>query len=203
MTISEIILHRRKELNMTQKELAEKLNVTDRTVSRWECGVNLPDVEMLKTISKVLNVDITYFYEDVPTKDINYTEEYDYEVIKNFKIKSIVPFILVVISIIATLIVKGIMLEVTFPLGLFSNTYNMIRYAFESGIVNTVGILIAFLLMSFIFTIISYILYLRNSISFKCFYKEKMFQTAYIDAHKKIKFPYLALFVVSIIFLFI
>ena len=35
---------------MTQKELAEKLNVTDKTVSRWECGVNLPDVAMLKSI---------------------------------------------------------------------------------------------------------------------------------------------------------
>ena len=44
MFIGEIILQRRKELNMTQKELAEKLNVTDRTISRWECGVSLPDV---------------------------------------------------------------------------------------------------------------------------------------------------------------
>ncbi len=190
-----------KKLKMTQKELAEKLNVTDRTVSRWECGANLPDVEMLKTISKVLNVDITYFYEDVPTKEINYTEEYDYKVIKDFKIKSIAPFILVVISIITTLIVERIMLEVTFPLGLFSNNYNMIRYAFESGIVNTVGILIVFLLMCFIFTIISYVLYLRNSISFKCFYKEKMFQAAYIDAHRKVKIPYLILLILSIFFI--
>lgn len=201
MTIGEIILHRRKELNMTQKELAERLNVTDRTVSRWECEVNLPDVEMLKTISKVLNVDITYFYEEVPIKEINYTEEYDYETIKNYKIKSIAPFLLLVISIITTLIIKVIMFEVTSPLLFYSNTYSMIRYAFE--IVNTVGMLIVFLLMSLVFTIISYVLYLRNSISFKCFYKEKMFQDAYIDVHKKIKFPYFVLFVLSTIFLVI
>ena len=62
MFIGEIILQRRKELKMTQKQLAEKLNVTDRTISRWECGVNLPDVEMLKTVAKVLDVDIKYFY---------------------------------------------------------------------------------------------------------------------------------------------
>ena len=62
MFIGQIILNRRKELNMTQKQLAEKLNVTDRTISRWECGVSLPDVEMLKTVAKVLEVDITYFY---------------------------------------------------------------------------------------------------------------------------------------------
>ena len=54
MFIGEIILQRRKELKMTQKQLAEKLNVTDRTISRWECGVNLPDVEMLKTVAKVI-----------------------------------------------------------------------------------------------------------------------------------------------------
>ena len=94
MFIGQIILNRRKELNMTQKQLAEKLNVTDRTISRWECGVSLPDVEMLKTVAKVLEVDITYFYEDVKEKEINYTEEYDYEKIKKFKINSIIPFVL-------------------------------------------------------------------------------------------------------------
>lgn len=52
MFIGQIILNRRKELNMTQKQLAEKLNVTDRTISRWECGVSLPDVEMLKTVQR-------------------------------------------------------------------------------------------------------------------------------------------------------
>ena len=68
MSIGSIISERRKELGLTQKQLAEKLNITDRTVSRWECEVNLPDVEMLKSISKVLGVPITYFYEDSPKK---------------------------------------------------------------------------------------------------------------------------------------
>ena len=40
MSIGEIIYTRRKALNMTQKDLAQKLNITDRTVSRWECGVS-------------------------------------------------------------------------------------------------------------------------------------------------------------------
>ena len=63
MFIGQIILNRRKELNMTQKQLAEKLNVTDRTISRWECGVSLPDVEMLKTVAKVLEVDIRELFK--------------------------------------------------------------------------------------------------------------------------------------------
>ena len=39
--IGAFIAQRRKELNMTQKELAEKMNITDRAVSKWETGVSL------------------------------------------------------------------------------------------------------------------------------------------------------------------
>ena len=39
--IGAFIARRRKELNMTQKELAEKLNITDRAVSKWENGGSL------------------------------------------------------------------------------------------------------------------------------------------------------------------
>ena len=172
MFIGEIILQRRKELKMTQKQLAEKLNVTDRTISRWECGVNLPDVEMLKTVAKVLDVDIKYFYEDVKTNEINAIEEYDYDKIKIFKIKLITPFILISVSIIMTLIIKFIMLEISSTLGLFSNIHNMIDYAFESGVINKLVILIILLIVSFIITVISYGLYLKNAITFKYFYKE-------------------------------
>ena len=45
--------------------------------------------------------------------------------------------------------------------------------------------------------------FLKNSISFKYFYKEKVFQTAYLDAHKKIKILYYILFGLSIIFIFL
>ena len=201
MFIGEIILQRRKELKMTQKELAEKLNVTDRTISRWECGVNLPDVEMLKTVAKVLDVDIKYFYEDVKTNEINAIEEYDYDKIKIFKIKLITPFILISVSIIMTLIIKFIMLEISSTLGLFSNIHNMIDYAFESGVINKLVILIILLIVSFIITVISYGLYLKNAIAFKYFYKEKVFQKAYIDVYKKSMILYYILICLSILFI--
>lgn len=201
MFIGEIILQRRKELKMTQKQLAEKLNVTDRTISRWECGVNLPDVEMLKTVAKVLDVDIKYFYEDVKTNEINAIEEYDYDKIKIFKIKLITPFILISVSIIMTLIIKFIMLEISSTLGLFSNIHNMIDYAFESGVINKLVILIILLIVSFIITVISYGLYLKNAIAFKYFYKEKVFQKAYIDVYKKSMILYYILICLSILFI--
>ena len=48
------ILHRRKALGMTQKELAEKLHVTDKAVSKWERGINFPDLGILEELAKVL-----------------------------------------------------------------------------------------------------------------------------------------------------
>lgn len=48
----------RKENNMTQKELAAKLNVIDKTISRWECGYGLPDIATLPKIAEVFNVSI-------------------------------------------------------------------------------------------------------------------------------------------------
>lgn len=48
----------RKEKDLTQEQLAEKLNVSGRTVSRWETGSNMPDISMLVEIADFYNVSI-------------------------------------------------------------------------------------------------------------------------------------------------
>ncbi len=48
----------RTELNMTQKDLAEKIGCTDKAVSRWETGKGLPDMSFIIPLSKELNVSI-------------------------------------------------------------------------------------------------------------------------------------------------
>lgn len=48
----------RKEKGMTQEQLAEYLNVSGRTISRWETGSNLPDVDILIHLSDYYGVDI-------------------------------------------------------------------------------------------------------------------------------------------------
>ena len=52
------ISKKRKELNMTQKELADKLNVTDKAVSKWERGLGCPDISILEVLSNILGVSI-------------------------------------------------------------------------------------------------------------------------------------------------
>ena len=52
------IQQRRKELNMNQAHLAEKLNVTANAVSRWERGVGFPDIKLLQPLADALEITI-------------------------------------------------------------------------------------------------------------------------------------------------
>lgn len=47
----------RKEQNMTQQELADKLNITDKAVSKWERNISYPDITSISKLSKILKVD--------------------------------------------------------------------------------------------------------------------------------------------------
>ena len=52
------ISSKRKENNMSQSDLASILNVTNQAVSKWENGRGIPDIEMLKKLSEVFNINI-------------------------------------------------------------------------------------------------------------------------------------------------
>lgn len=54
--MARFIAEQRKNKGMTQKELAEKLGVTDKAVSKWERGLCCPDISLLSTLSDVLEV---------------------------------------------------------------------------------------------------------------------------------------------------
>lgn len=58
LKIGQFIAERRKKLNLTQKQLGEKLNVTDKAVSKWERGLGCPDVSILGELSEILEVGI-------------------------------------------------------------------------------------------------------------------------------------------------
>ncbi len=64
MTFGQKLKKLRNELNITQKDLAEKLNVTFQTVSKWESGINEPDLNTLKELSKIFNVSIDSLLSD-------------------------------------------------------------------------------------------------------------------------------------------
>ena len=49
----------RKEKGLTQKELAEKLYISDKAISKWETGVSIPDVALLVPLSEILDISVT------------------------------------------------------------------------------------------------------------------------------------------------
>lgn len=60
--IGRIIAQKRKEKHMTQEVLAQKLNVTAKTISHWENGYTLPDISLLIPLSNILGSRYMSFY---------------------------------------------------------------------------------------------------------------------------------------------
>lgn len=57
-TFGEMISSLRKERNMTQNDLAEKMNVTDKAVSKWERNLSCPDVNSIPKLAEILGVSV-------------------------------------------------------------------------------------------------------------------------------------------------
>ena len=69
--IGKFIAELRKEKNMTQQELAEKIGVSSKSISRWENGRTLPDYSIIKGLCKNLNISINELFsgEKIESKD--------------------------------------------------------------------------------------------------------------------------------------
>lgn len=77
----------RKERGLTQKELAEKLAISDKTVSRWESGVQLPEASLLPQLAEVFGVSIDALYGiETPITDKRETGKDNRKIILDFKI---------------------------------------------------------------------------------------------------------------------
>lgn len=79
--IGAYIAQKRKELGMTQMELAEKLGMSNKSVSKWERGVCLPDVSLYMELCNILGITINEFIagEDLPEE--TYVEKSDENII--------------------------------------------------------------------------------------------------------------------------
>ncbi len=76
MNISEKLLILRKQHNLSQEELAEKLGVSRQAISRWEAGQSLPDTVNIIQLTKLYRVSADYLLND------EYDEENDIPVVK-------------------------------------------------------------------------------------------------------------------------
>lgn len=110
--IGKFIQKLRKEKELTQQELANKLNVTDRAVSKWETGRGLPDLSIIKPLCEELDISINELlsgeklnkkeYNEKLEENIEKTIEYTNDKIKNIKNK--INITLIVIGTIISLV---------------------------------------------------------------------------------------------------
>lgn len=75
--IGKYIAGKRKALGMTQKQLAEKLNMSDKSVSKWERGICLPDVSVYMELCEILEISINEFLagEDIDAENVEKKSE--------------------------------------------------------------------------------------------------------------------------------
>ena len=71
MKFNENLKYLRKKEGLTQEELAEKLNVSRQSVTKWESGQSLPDIEKVKEIAYMFSVSVDTLIGDIETKTTN------------------------------------------------------------------------------------------------------------------------------------
>lgn len=76
----------RQEKGMTQLELAEKLNYSDKSVSKWERGESLPDIVVLKSVADLFEVTLDYLVEEEHIQKEVLTEKKSQNIRKNYYI---------------------------------------------------------------------------------------------------------------------
>jgi len=177
MKMNEMISTKRKELNMTQREMAEKLNVSDKSVSRWEKGSNYPDMELIPKIALVLGIDINELFGENELEKYEREEKYDYSKITKYKGLSIIALFTTLLSIVIGTIGLG-------------------------GIENE-NLSIIMIIVSICVFFTGLTLYIIAKVSFKNYYSNKYNQDEYVNADIKNSFIYFLplLFILGLLFL--
>jgi len=100
--IGKFISEKRKENNITQSELAEKLNVTNKSVSNWENGKNMPDVSLMKDLCSILGISLIELFNGEQTSSddglINYLKEEKKRKRKKLIISITVILLIIIVS---------------------------------------------------------------------------------------------------------
>ena len=73
--ISVFIQQTRKEKGMTQKELADMLGISDKTISKWETGKGMPDMDFLMPLCNALEININELLSGEKISSTNYSEK--------------------------------------------------------------------------------------------------------------------------------
>lgn len=120
--IGKYIADKRKGLGMTQRQLAEKLCMSDKSVSKWERGICLPDVSIYSDLCRILGISINEFIagEDITKENIVQKSEENIIGVasdskhKQKRLKKIIC-VLMTISILAVIVIGTVVFRANLP----------------------------------------------------------------------------------------
>ena len=101
------IAEQRKANGMTQRQLAEKLSVSDKTVSKWECGNGLPEVSLMLPLCELLSINVNELLSGERLDADSYKQHAEENMMKLIderkenKRKLILEFVVVLITLLA------------------------------------------------------------------------------------------------------
>ena len=109
----------RKEKNLTQREVAEKLNISEKTVSKWETGNGLPEVSLMLPLCELLEISVNELLSGERLDEKKYFEKAEQNIMSlmeekaQAKKKLIIAAIICVITLLAglTLVLVAVLLE--------------------------------------------------------------------------------------------
>lgn len=126
MDLGKKIMTMRNEKNLSQEQLAEKLNVTRQTISNWENGKFYPDIDSLVNLSKFFNVSLDNLlsYDD---KVLDYLKD-STDIVKSNK--NILYAVLLNILLIIAFIIVGIIFNESASIIIIIFTVSIISFSF-------------------------------------------------------------------------
>lgn len=83
--IGKFIADCRKELNMTQLQVAERLGITNRAVSKWETGKSMPDVSIILDLCSTLDITVTELLQGKRIEGERFTEAAEFNILDLLK----------------------------------------------------------------------------------------------------------------------
>lgn len=100
--IKDVIYENRKKKQMTQEQLADLLNVSNKTISKWERGIGYPDMTLIPTLAKVLDINISDLFnvKEASPQKLAGEEVYNPEVIIKFQVGMFISLVLLIVSIV-------------------------------------------------------------------------------------------------------
>ena len=149
MNVGKNIAKFRKEKNLTQEELAKKINVSSKTISSYENNRNLPTIETLLLLSQVLEVSIDEIVGKTNKDKTATKEKYDKQRKNNLLIIFAISLFSLCLFCIHEFIVLGSLVTVSNDLKEYLSIKDVIKIIINNGLIYIVSVLWIYLIYYF------------------------------------------------------